>query len=551
MRCIRYFFLGALVMLLMTKSIFAQNSQQANKDSQPLNSEQANFAQHPALSDEPARASAQHPALSDEPVRASAQGVLPPEAGNTRNTEFSDKISLDLKGVDINELFKVLSTKSGITITTSPEIKGRVTVFIDNLSFADALDVIITMQDLAYERKGNVVKVMTAVEYEKLYGKKYSEHKETRTFKLAYAKPANVLNVINLLKTDLGKIISDESTGTIIIIDTPQSVSAIAETIKGLDQPLETVVFDVNYARFADIKSFLNDLITPGVGQIILDERSSKVMVYDLPQRLARIKKLMSEFDEQSRQVLISGEILEVTIDDKFQSGIDWDKIFKSVNMDNLDFVAKFPVTPALSSYGKISVGTLAGNGYNIVINMLNEYGNTKVLTRPRIAVVNKEEAKILVGTRETYVTSTQSHGESTTVTAESVQFIDVGLKLVVVPTIGADGFITMKIKPEISSVQSTLTTTAGTVVPIVQTSQSETVVKVKDGRTLIIAGLFKQEDTNNSSGLPKLSRMPILRHLFGNKTKENKKTELVIFITPTIITGASNIGREVDNESK
>ena len=298
MRCIRYFFLGALVMLLMTKSIFAQNSQQANKDSQPLNSEQANFAQHPALSDEPARASAQHPALSDEPVRASAQGVLPPEAGNTRNTEFSDKISLDLKGVDINELFKVLSTKSGITITTSPEIKGRVTVFIDNLSFADALDVIITMQDLAYERKGNVVKVMTAVEYEKLYGKKYSEHKETRTFKLAYAKPANVLNVINLLKTDLGKIISDESTGTIIIIDTPQSVSAIAETIKGLDQPLETVVFDVNYARFADIKSFLNDLITPGVGQIILDERSSKVMVYDLPQRLARIKKLMSEFDE-------------------------------------------------------------------------------------------------------------------------------------------------------------------------------------------------------------------------------------------------------------
>ena len=509
MKRIGYFFIGVLIMLVMTESIFAE----------------------------------------DIPQAGSTQEVLPPESENTPNAGSSDKISLDLKGVDINELFKVLSTKSGITIITSPEIKGRVTVFMDNLSFADALDVIITMQNLAYERKGNVVKVMTAVEYEKLYGKKYSEHKETRTFKLAYAKPANVLNVINSLKSDLGKIISDDSTGTIIIIDTPQSVSVIADAIKELDQPLDTVVFDVNYARFADIKSFLNDLITPGVGQIILDERSSKVVVYDLPQRLVRIKKLMEEFDEQSRQVLITGEIIEVEIDDKFQSGIDWDKIFKSVNMDNLDFVAKFPVTPALSSYGKISVGTLASNGYSIVMTMLSEYGHTKILTRPRIVAVNKEEAKILVGTREAYVTSTQSQGESTTITAESVQFIDVGLKLVVVPTIGADGFITMKIKPEISSVQSTLTTTAGTVVPIVQTSQSETVVKVKDGRTLIIGGLLRQEDTNDTSGLPKLSRMPILGHLFGNRTKEHKRSELVIFITPTIISGASNTGREVKKD--
>jgi MSHA biogenesis protein MshL len=511
MKRLGYFFLGVLLMSLMTKSIFAQDLQKA----------------------------------------ADAQEALLTKSENARNTRFSDRISLDLKGIDINELFKMLSAKSGITIVTSPEIKGRITVLMDNLSFSDALDVIMTIQGLAYVRKGNVVKVMTASEYEKLYGKKYSEHKETRTFKLAYAKPANVLNVINSLKSDLGKIISDDSTGTIIIIDTPQSMPVIAEAIKELDQPLETVVFDVNYARFADIKSFLNDLITPGVGQIILDERSLKVVVYDLPQRLVRIKKLMEEFDAQSRQVLITGEILEVEIDDKFQSGIDWDKIFKSVNMDNLDFVAKFPVTPALSSYGKISVGTLASDGYNLVINMLSEYGNTRVLTRPRIVAVNKEEAKILVGTREAYVTSSQSQGESTTITAESVQFVDVGLKLVVVPTIGADGFVTMKIKPEVSSVKETLTTDAGTVVPIVQTSQSETVVKVQDGRTLVIAGLFRQQDTDNSNGLPKLSRMPILGHLFGNKTKENKRTELVIFITPTIITGASNTGREVKDEVK
>jgi type II secretory pathway component GspD/PulD (secretin) len=478
-------------------------------------------------------------------------GLVLAEDTVEQGSTFSDKISLDLKGVDINELFKMLAAKSKVTIITTPEVKGRVTVFMDNLSFSDALDVVITMQELAYERKENVVKVMTANEYEKVYGKKFGEHKATRTFKLAYAKPANVLNVINSLKSDLGKIISDEATGTIIIIDTPQAMDVMADAITELDQPLGSVVFDINYARLTDIKSYLNELITPGVGQIIIDERSSKVVVYDLPQRLIRIRRLMQEFDARSRQVLITGQIVEVTIGDQFQSGIEWDRIFSQAALDGLDLVGKFPVTPALSNYGKISIGTLASDNYNAVLNMLSTYGATKILNRPRIVVVNKEEAKILVGTREAYVTSTQSQGQVTTLTSESVQFIDVGLKLTVTPTISADSFITMKIKPEVSSVKETLTTTAGTRVPIVQTSQTETVVKVKDGSTLIIGGLLKQEDINEHSGLPGLSGVPVIGSLFGTKNKEKNKTEFVIFITPTIISGATNASQGVNNESK
>ena len=480
------------------------------------------------------------PLFGEEPAQVSVS------TQETKAEEKSEnKITLDLKGVDINELFKMLSEKSGMTIITTPEVKGRVTVFMDNLTFSDALDVVATMQDLAYETKGRVVKVMTGAEYERTYGKKFGERKETRTIKLTYAKPANVMNVITTLKSDVGKILSDDSTGTIIIIDTPQSVNVIADTIKQLDQPLESAVFDINYARFADIKTYLNDLITPGVGQVIVDERSAKVMVTDLPQRLARIKKLMNEFDEQSRQVLITGEIVQVIFDDKYQGGVSWEGIFKDAGSQKLDLVGKFPVSPALSTYGKIDIGVLASNNYNAVMNMLSQYGATKVLTRPRIVAVNKEEAKLLVGTREAYVTSSQSQAESTTVTSESVQFIDVGVKLSVVPTIGSDGYITMKIKPEVSSVTSTLTTAAGTQVPIVETAQSETVVKIKDGSTLIMTGLMKNEDTNDINGMPGLSRAPVFGHLFSSRAKEKKRTELVIFITPAIITGTDNSGRE------
>ncbi|MDD3087388.1 MAG: secretin N-terminal domain-containing protein [Candidatus Omnitrophica bacterium] len=481
----------------------------------------------------------------DEAMQASAVEEAYLNEVNDNDPKYSDKISLDLKGVDINELFKIISARTGITIVTSPEVKGRVSVFIDNLSFDDALDVIVTLQNLAYERKGNVVKVMTTVEYEKAYGKKFGERKETRTIRLTYAKPSNVVNVITSLKSDLGKIVADEATGTIIITDTPQSMNTILEAIKELDSPLETLVFDINYARFGDMKNYLSELITPGVGQIISDDRSGKVVIYDFPQRLVRIKKLLQELDEQSRQVLITGEIIEVEIDDKFQSGIEWEKIFKSVHMDNLDLVTKFPVTPALANYGKISVGTLTQDHYNIIINMISEYGKTKIINRPRIVAVNREEAKILVGTREAYVTSSQSQGETSVVTAESINFIDVGVKLIVVPTIGSDGFITMKIKPEISSVKEYLDTEAGSRVPIVKTAESETVVKVKDGSMLVIAGLMIDNDAKETKGLPGLSKMPILGHFFSARTKEKTKSELVIFITPTIISGISNAGRE------
>ena len=111
--------------------------------------------------------------------------------------------------------------------------------------------------------------------------------------------------------------------------------------------------------------------------------------------------------------------------------------------------------------------------------------------------------------------------------------------------------FRSMKIKPEVSSVKETLTTAAGTRVPIVETSQSETVVKVKDGCTLVIAGLLKHEDIDEHNGLPGLSSLPVVGSLFGTKNKEKNKTEFVVFITPTIISGATNTSHEVNNESK
>lgn len=449
------------------------------------------------------------------------------------------RINMDLKGADVRELFNVLSAKSGLTIITTPEVTGRITVLLNNLTIEDALDVIVTVQDLAYERKDNLIKVMTAAEYEKLFGKKFAERRETKTIKLTFAKPTNIVNAISLLKSDVGKIIVDEPSGTLILIDAPESIEQMEQTIKELDQPLETAVFDINYARSQDIKAYLNDLVTPGVGQIIIDERSNKAIVSDLGRRLVKITRLMKELDEESRQVLIDAEIVQVTLSDKFSRGIDWERLFLEPKYNGLDFVGKFPVSPELSFYQKISIGTLTKDGYNLVFKLLDEYGDTKIISRPSIMAVNKEEAKILVGSREAFISQSLSQAQTTTVKAETVQFIDVGVKLKVVPTIGKDGFITLKIKPEVSSVRETLTTSVGSQIPIIETSESETVVKVKDGTIIMVGGMIKDEKKDDIKGWPKASRLPFLGALFGSRVRQSpKRNELIVFLTPHLIKG-------------
>ncbi|MFH0791050.1 MAG: secretin N-terminal domain-containing protein, partial [Candidatus Omnitrophota bacterium] len=330
-----------------------------------------------------------------------------------------------------------------------------------------------------------------------------------------------------------------EPSGTIILIDSPPVLELIVSTIKELDIPLETAVFDINYANPSDIKTYLADLITPGLGQLIIDQRSNKVMVTDLPQRLGKIKKLMCEFDESSRQVLITGEIIQISLSDKFQSGIDWEHILRDSKLHGLDFVGKFPLSPTPTvNYGKVSVGTLDSDDYSVILNLMQDYGKVEILSRPQVLAVNKEEARILVGSREPYVTQQQSQAQASTVTSETVEFIDVGVKLKVVPTINKDGFITMKIKPEISSIKDTFTTASGSRIPIVETSETETVVKVKDGAMIMIGGLIKKEHRNSISGLPVLSKIPVLGSLFGNKVKEEKRTELVVFLRPKLVSG-------------
>ncbi|HPM43462.1 MAG TPA: type II and III secretion system protein, partial [Candidatus Omnitrophota bacterium] len=172
----------------------------------------------------------------------------------------------------------------------------------------------------------------------------------------------------------------------------------------------------------------------------------------------------------------------------------------------------------------------------------LKEVGKTELISSPRVTALDGQEAKIMVGTKEAFITATTiTPATGAVTTSEQVNFVDVGIQLYVTPYINKDGFVTMRIRPVVSSVASRIKTTASPDgVPIVKTSEAETSVSVRDGVTLVMGGLIEDKIVRTENRIPFLGDIPFLGVPFRQVQDEKKKAELVIFLTPTVISGES-----------
>ena len=511
-------------------------------------------------------------AQSDEPLSPESleQAPLTMEEG------LAKKVSLDLRGMDIVDTIKFLSMKGGLNIVTSKDVTGRITLFLKDVTIGDTLDVILLTNKLACETKKNIIAIMTEAEYEALYGEKYTDKREIKTLKLKYILPTKAGEALASIKSSIGKIIMDDATGTIILIDTPEKIERMEKTALGLDKGLvekapRTIskVFELEYAKAEDLEPKITAALTADLGTVKTDERTNKVIVRDLPYKIKEFEELVSAFDSKTRQVIIEAKVVEITLNDDFAFGISWEKIFTTSTKD-IQFLGSFPFTApsgTTGNYGKFSIGTWKSGFYTDeqtakeayqagtldsrqtqqILTFLKSIGRVKVISSPHIAVCNNEEAQIMVGTRQPYATSTISQSETTATTAWSAEFVDLGVKLTVTPTINKSGFVRIHIKPEVSTLTGwfEITDEAGTAqikLPEVDTSNAETDVLIQDGRTIIIAGLIKNREYKKERKLPLLGDIPVLGNLFKSKSTGTETKELVVFLTPHIISGGEDL---------
>lgn len=457
-----------------------------------------------------------------------------PTAPSNLPLKIGQRISLDLKGVDILDVLKLLSQKSGLNFVAGRNLSGRVTIFVNDVDVWQAFELIIGANDLAYEREGTIVTVMMARDYELLYGQKFQERKRSLVRPLKYAKAIQAATVLNQVKSSVGQVVTDEATNTLILTDVSPRLDDMQALLDQLDRPTESRVYTLNYAEAEKLQDKVKDWLSP-VGTFTFDARTNKVVVSDLTDVLQKVDRLIGAFDTPDGEVLIEAKILKVNLTNQMDLGIDWQQVFAGIDTQSrTNFRLLSDIIGGTATGAAVKLVTGRGNT-QVIIEALKKITKTETLANPRIMVSNNQEARILVGTKEAVVTVTTTvPATGATVSAPEIQYVDVGTKLYVTPNIKPDGHVQMKIRPEVST--ATVETFQTNRIPIVTSTEAETNVLVKSGTTLIIGGLIETKDSRTDNRLPILGDLPLLGMAFRSSTDTKTKTELVVFLTPTIV---------------
>jgi len=474
--------------------------------------------------------------------------VIPTDTPLKPTEGLDRQLSLDLRGIDVIDAIKYLAAKGDLNIATTSGVAGQVSLFLKQVTIRDALDILLLTNGLALENRGSVLMVMTEGEYEALHGFRYHDQRRVQTVALKFGNAPRVATMMEGIRSSIGRILSDEGTGTLFLVDVPERLDQMVAAIKMLDletvtRPAPTVseVFTLKYNRVEDVSPTLTAALTPQIGALRMDKKTNTLVIIELPHRMPEFRAMIQAFDQKTKQVFIEAQVLQVNLSDQFDVGVEWETIFKNAALNRLTLQASLP--SSITSFGKIAVGTIGTDQLGAAVKALQQFGKTDVLSTPHISALDGQEATILVGTKEVYVTSTVSQGTSTATTSESVNFIDVGIKLKVTPSINDDGFVTMKIKPEVSSVARTVTTSQGNQIPVVETSTAETSVMVKDGNTIVLGGLIKDRTTLVRNQIPLFGAIPLLGTAFRFRSDQRTRTELIVFLTPHIISGEAPVG--------
>lgn len=287
--------------------------------------------------------------------------------------------------------------------------------------------------------------------------------------------------------------------------------------------------------RQSGVEGILSDEV-----KIFADEKLNSVVILGTHEDYEIIKQTINELDIIPRQVLIEGTIASILLTDKMSLGLAWslktnfsalglDMLHVSFNPSSLDINPSAPKTDGLNVIGVDSSASVRA-----VINALASQSKAKLMAAPHIMVSDNNEARIQVGQQVPIVTS-ETYTTTTTVPTRTIQYKDIGIILKVKPQINDSGLINLQIAQEVST-YSTIKLYANEDQIILNKTEATTSLVVKNGQTIVIGGLIREDDSKAREGIPWLSKIPILGYLFGNTSKENNRTELVILLTPYIV---------------
>jgi general secretion pathway protein D len=308
------------------------------------------------------------------------------------------------------------------------------------------------------------------------------------------------------------------------------------------------------YLANADVKQSANLIRTIlKTRDIFVDEKLNMLVMKDTPNAVRLAEKLIAAQDLAEPEVMLEVEVLEVGVNRLLNLGLQYPT---SVAWSLVGGGTSTSTTPPDTTGGTGTTTTTTGTPGVLslpewlnrsaslvrltvsdplfVLNLQKQDNNTNLLANPRIRVKNREKAKVLIGDRVPVITTTAAATGG--FVSQSVSYLDVGLKLEVEPLIYLDDDVGIKLGLEVSNITNTITSTDGTVTYQIGTRNANTVLRLHDGETQILAGLINDEDRLTANKVPGLGDLPVVGRLFSSNSRTNNRTELVLLITPRLI---------------
>ncbi|KTD24799.1 type IV pilus assembly protein PilQ [Legionella lansingensis] len=430
--------------------------------------------------------------------------VIPIVAGKsekdkmTRKDVYHKRISLNFQDIEVRSALQLLAEFAGINIVVSDTVAGNITISLNDIPWDQALNIILTTRSLEKKRMGNIIFIAPATEI--------TERRK---------------------KIEEAQLKLNDMT------------------------PLQSELFQINYAKASEIANILqakNETLLSTRGKMAIDARTNTLWIQESTRRLAVIRKLIEYFDVPVKQVLIEARIVNVTKDFAQDLGLHFGLSrgrLSDARKDNITQLTEKTASPSATpladrlnfDIGNIPIGTstaslgiaLAKLGDGILLDLelsaLESEGRGEVISSPRLIATNQQPAVIESGEEIPYQEATSSG-------ATAVSFKKAVLSLKVTPQITPDGKILMDLKIN----QDIPTPKVFNGVPTILTKEIQTNVLACNGQTIVLGGIYKQDKNNEINRVPFLGELPMVGGLFRNQSTSIRNEELLIFITPRII---------------
>jgi len=501
-----------------------------------------------------------------------------------------DKISLNFDDVDINVFLKTMSEITGKSFIVSNKVKGKISfVSSQDIPVNKVYDIVLTILKVrgfyAVPEENNIVKIYPAQEALKMSGRIYYgiesvKLKEdiviTQIIPLQFANSNDIINVIRPIIFKDIILSAYQRTNVIIANGHVSNINLLLSTIQYLDTSIPQTQSDIHiyHLENSDAESIAQTLSklssslpistnrktqkTPQDAQklfkekfnVVADKDTNSIIIISAPQDYEKIKEIIKELDIKREQVLVEALIVEITLNDDQTLGFDWSALIdtgRGINALASSNTGLMQESLQIGGLFGLTIGLLNGTIPNVyaILNANRENTNFKILSTPEIVTLDNQEATISIGEQIPFLTSSRVDENNNVIS--TYDYKDIGIILKLTPHINKKGYITMTINQTVKKLVEGTTILEN---PSVYNREITSKVTVRNERTIVIGGLIRDDTINIEQKVPILGDIPLLGLFFRKTTKQRVRTNLLIFITPHIVTEDKTIEKITEKKT-